>query len=215
MPHPFPTRGLYAITDSAITAAGDAEDRVSEAIQGGARAVQYRAKSPASEELRRQATALMRICHRHGVAFIVNDDPELAAAVGADGVHLGRSDPPYALARQLLGPGAIIGVSCYGDVDRAVEAGSAGADYVAFGGFFPSVTKPDAARTGLAVLRQARRRLELPIVAIGGITPENGAALIRAGADILAAIGGIFGGTDPRAAARRYARLWDTGPVGK
>jgi thiamine-phosphate pyrophosphorylase len=205
-PYPLPTRGLYAITGGAGT---DPEERLAAAIAGGARCVQYRVKSLASEERRRQASALIRICHRHAVPFIVNDDPELARQVGADGVHLGRFDPPYALARRLLGPGSVIGVSCYDDVDRACQAAAAGADYVAFGSFFPSATKPDAARAGLSLLRQARPLLALPIVAIGGITPENGAALIGAGADLLAVIGGVFGGPDPEGAARRYARLWD------
>ncbi len=209
---PFPRRGLYA-----ITAAGHSERAVSEAIAGGAVVVQYRAKSNPHEQRRRQASALLRLCHRLGVPLIVNDDPELARTVGADGVHLGRSDAASALARDLLGPAAIIGVSCYDDLERAVSAAADGADYVAFGSFFPSATKPEARRAAPALLERARQRLSIPIVAIGGITPENGGLLIEAGAELLAVIQGVFGGPDlgasddPRSAARRYAALFTAG----
>lgn len=215
MPYPFPGRGLYAIADAVCD-----ERAVSEAIAGGAVVVQYRAKSKPSDERRRQALVLGRVCHRHAVPFIVNDDPELARTVGADGVHLGRSDAPYAVAREMLGPTAIIGVSCYDDLDRASEAAAAGADYVAFGSFYPSASKPDAVRAEPALLGRARRRLSIPLVAIGGITPENGGRLIGAGADLLAAIRGVFGScdrreADPRAAARRYAGLFEANhPIG-
>ena len=212
MPYPFPGRGLYAIADAVCD-----ERAVSEAIAGGAVVVQYRAKSKPSDERRRQALVLGRICHRHAVPFIVNDDPELARTVGADGVHLGRSDAPYAVARGVLGPTAIIGVSCYDDLDRASEATAAGADYVAFGSFYPSASKPDAVRAEPALLGRARRRLFIPLVAIGGITPENGGRLIGAGADLLAVIRGVFGScdrreADPRAAAGRYAGLFKANP---
>lgn len=216
MPYPFPGRGLYAIADAVCD-----ERAVSEAIAGGAVVVQYRAKSKPSDERRRQqALVLRRVCHRHAVPFIVNDDPELARTVGADGVHLGRSDAPYAVAREVLGPTAIIGVSCYDDLDRAREAATAGADYVAFGSFYPSASKPDAVRAEPALLGRARRRLSIPLVAIGGITPDNGGRLIGAGADLLAVISGVFGScdrreADPRAAARRYAGLFEANhPIG-
>jgi len=216
MPYPFPGRGLYAIADAVCD-----ERAVSEAIAGGAVVVQYRAKSKPSDGRRRQqALVLGRVCHRHAVPFIVNDDPELARTVGADGVHLGRSDAPYAVAREVLGPTAIIGVSCYDDLDRASEAAAAGADYVAFGSFYSSASKPDAVRAEPAFLGRARRRLSIPLVAIGGITPENGGRLIGAGADLLAVISGVFGNcdrrdADPRAAARRYAGLFEANhPIG-
>ena len=184
------------------------------AIAGGARVIQYRDKS---SDLTRdwnrrlgQAQALRDLCRATGVALIVNDDIGLAAAVCADGVHLGRDDPALADARRLLGDTAIIGVSCYNRLDLAEEAQAAGADYVAFGSFFASSTKPLAVRADLGLLRLARRRIHLPLVAIGGITPENGAALIAAGADLLAVVSGVFAGPDPKAAAQRYARLFDT-----
>ncbi|MGH8565213.1 MAG: thiamine phosphate synthase [Gammaproteobacteria bacterium] len=210
MTYPFPGRGLYAIADAICD-----ERAVSEAIAGGAVVVQYRAKSKSSEERRRQALVLRRVCHRLKVPLIVNDDPALARTVGADGVHLGRSDATYAIAREVLGPAAIIGVSCYDDLERASEAAAAGADYVAFGSFYPSASKPGAVRAEPALLNRARRRrLSIPVVAIGGITPQNGGRLIGAGADLLAVIGGVFGGcdhpeADPRAAARRYAGLFE------
>lgn len=215
MPYPFPGRGLYAIADAVCD-----ERAVSEAIAGGAVVVQYRAKSKPSDERRRQALVLRRVCHRLAVPFIVNDDPELAHTVGADGVHLGRSDTPYAVAREVVGPAAIIGVSCYDDLDRAREAATAGADYVAFGSFYPSASKPDTVRAEPALLGRARRRLSIPLVAIGGITPDNGGRLIGAGADLLAVIRGVFGScdhreADPRAAARRYAGLFEANhPIG-
>ncbi len=209
MPYPFPGRGLYAIADAVCD-----ERAVSEAIAGGAVVVQYRAKSKHSDERRRQALVFRRVCHRLTVPFIVNDDLELARIVGADGAHLGRSDAPYAVAREVLGPTAIIGVSCYNDLNRASEAAAAGADYVAFGSFYPSASKPNAVRAEPTLLGRARRRFSIPVVAIGGITPENGGRLIGAGADLLAVIRGVFGScdhreADPRAAARRYAGLFE------
>jgi thiamine-phosphate pyrophosphorylase len=142
--------------------------------------------------------------------LLVNDDVELAAAVEADGVHLGRDDPAIERARARLGKSALIGVSCYNQLARALDAETRGADYVAFGSFFPSPTKPGAVRASLDLLQEARARLRVPIVAIGGITPENGASLIAAGADLLAVIDGVFNRTDIRAAAARYTQLFTT-----
>ena len=199
-------RGLYAITDG--SQGQTLIERVNSALKGGARIVQYRNKG--ADEPRREADAweLARLCRRHGVPLIVNDDPELARAVGADGVHLGRHDRHIELARATLGPGRLIGASCYDSLDLARQAVAAGADYLAFGSFFPSPTKPRAVRAALELLRQARG-LQLPVVAIGGITPENGAALIDAGADMLAVISGVFAQPDVAAASRRYACLFE------
>jgi thiamine-phosphate pyrophosphorylase len=144
-----------------------------------------------------------------GALFIVNDDVELALAVDADGVHVGRDDEGVAAARARLGPGRLVGASCYDQLGLARAAVAAGADYVAFGSFFPSPTKPNAARADVGLLRRARHELGVPLVAIGGITPENGAPLVAAGADMLAAIGAVFGASDPRAAAAAFAPLFD------
>lgn len=200
--------GLYAIADTHYLDAARLAPAVEAAIAGGARVVQYRDKRHDAASRVRQARDLAAICRRHGVLFLVNDDVVLAEAAGADGVHLGHGDMPLAAARRLLGPGKIIGVSCYNELERALAAERAGADYVAFGSFFPSRTKPQAVRATPDLLRAAKQRLPIPVVAIGGITPENGAALIEAGADMLAVIEGVFAQPDVRAAAGRYARLF-------
>ena len=201
-------RGLYAITDERLSAPGQLPGCVSAAIAGGARVIQYRNKQGNAQQRRQEAAALLQLCQQHQVPLIINDDVALAASVNADGVHLGKTDASLAQARQQLGPQAIIGVSCYNSLEGAMSAAQAGADYVAFGRFFSSHSKPDAQPAEAALLRQARRQLQLPIVAIGGITPENGQALLAAGADLLAAIYGVFGQPDIEAAASAYAALF-------
>lgn len=201
-------RGLYAITDSHLIPADKLTGQVAAAIRGGAAIIQYRDKSSSPAQRQQQAAALVSLCHDHGIPLIINDDVELAVAVGAHGVHLGKADSTVRSARKQLGANAIIGVSCYNEFERAVEAASEGADYVAFGRFFPSQSKPDTVTADPELLRQARQRLGIPVVAIGGITPENGQPLITAGAQLLAAIHGVFGQADVQAAARRYAELF-------
>ena len=205
-------RGLYAITDAALAANAGLEVQVRAALAGGARAIQYRDKGTDRARREREAATLAVLCAAFGVPLIVNDDIELAAAVGAGGVHLGRDDPAVGLARRRLGDRAIVGVSCYNELSRARAARAAGADYVAFGSFFPSPTKPRAVRAGIGLLERVRDELLLPVVAIGGITPENGRQLLVAGADMLAVIHGVFGQPDVEAAARRYAALFDSDP---
>ena len=201
----FPTRGLYAITQTEGKSADAVINEVAAALRGGAVVVQYRDKNPLDAPF--LARELVRICHQHQVPLLINDDIELAALVGADGVHLGREDGAIAQARQRLGNDAIIGVSCYNAVEHALAAQAEGATYVAFGRFFPSSSKPLAAPAEIETLRQAKRVLSIPIVAIGGILPENGAPLIAAGADLLAVIGGIFD-HQPEQAARAYQALF-------
>ena len=209
MPHPkLPARGLYVITSDAYRAADGIEAAVAAAIAGGALLIQHRNKNGGYAQRYTEAVALRAICRRHGRPLIVNDDLALARAVAADGLHIGRHDASYADARAVLGGDAIIGVSCYDDVPAARAAQANGADYVAFGRFFPSKSKPEAAAAEVSLLTQAKRQLRIPIVAVGGITPENGALLLDAGADILAVIEGVFGAADVRAAAGRYARLF-------
>jgi thiamine-phosphate pyrophosphorylase len=200
--------GLYVITDSRLTTVDNLLTRVGQAIAGGAAAIQYRDKTDDQQRRRAEAHALTGLCRRQGVIFIINDDVTLAAEVSADGVHLGQADTPLAAARQQLGSGAIIGVSCHNDLSLAKRAAQQGASYVAFGRFFPSASKPDAPAADIDILRQARRVIDLPVVAIGGITPDNGAALIEAGADALAVIHGVFSRPDVAAAAREYAGLF-------
>lgn len=200
----YPWGGLYVITDPTLTPAVPLSTQVAAAIAGGARWVQYRDKGQDPERRHQQAAALAQLCRGHQLPLIINDDPRLAAEVGADGVHLGRDDSALPAARRLLGPTAIIGVSCYNQLERARAAQAAGADYLAFGRFFASRSKPQALAAGAQLLRAARRELYLPLVAIGGITPENGSALVRAGADMLAVIHGVFGQPDVRLAARAF-----------
>lgn len=205
-----PLHGLYAITSATLCRTPGALPRAVEAaLTGGARLIQYRDKEGAAPQRRQTAKVLLELCRAHHALFIVNDDVELALAVGADGVHLGASDPPLREARRRLGGLATIGVSCANVLDRAVAAQDEGASYVAFGRFFPSRTKPDAPPAGLALLREARARMHVPICAIGGITPANGAALVEAGAHMLAAVEGVFGVSEIADAARGYARLFD------
>jgi thiamine-phosphate pyrophosphorylase len=200
--------GLYAIADTRYLDDDRLLPTAEQAITGGARVIQYRDKKHTGAERTQQAKRLTALCRQQGVLFIVNDDVTLAKETQADGVHVGREDASLAQAREQLGPQAIIGVSCYNELARAEVAEKQGADYIAFGRFFPSRTKPQAVQAGLDLLREAKKKLHIPVVAIGGITPENGAALIAAGADALAVIEGVFGQADVRAAAGRYARLF-------
>jgi len=201
-------KGLYAITDSALTPGPALPAAVEAAIRGGARLVQHRDKATDTARRRQEARALAELCRDHGAAFIVNDDVELALESGADGVHLGRDDADLATARVRLGPRALIGVSCYDSMELAVAGVHAGADYVAFGSFHASGSKPGAVRAPVALLTEARQKIGVPVCAIGGITPDNGAALVAAGAQMLAVIRGVFAEKDVKAAAESYARLF-------
>ena len=202
-----PARGLYLVTPD-MPDTGHLLARV-RPLLAFATCLQYRNKAADGALRREQAAALAEAARAAGVPFIVNDDVELAASVKADGIHLGEHDGPIATARARLGPDAIIGVSCYDDADRAVAAADAGADYLAFGAFFPSSTKPNARRATPALLRDARRH-GLPLVAIGGITPDNAPSLIDAGADLLAIVSSVFDAPDPVAAARAVHALFET-----
>lgn len=199
-----PRSGLYAITDGPRT---DLIDAVAAALRGGAALIQYRDKSDDAMRRHAEAGALVRLCAVHGAPLIVNDDVELAAACEAAGVHLGEDDADVAHARAVLGPQALVGVSCYDSLERARTAAAAGADYLAFGAFYPSPTKPRARRASLELLHAARP-LGLPLVAIGGITPDNAKPLIEAGANFVAVVSGVFAAADPEAAARTYAQAF-------
>ncbi len=203
-----PISGLYVITAEPNGHGGNLVAQVRLAIDGGARLVQYRDKSSDSVRRMRDASALAELCRGREIPFLINDDIDLAHAVAADGVHLGKNDVSLRDARAVLGSAAVIGISCYNHLDLARQAEVGGADYVAFGSFFPSSTKPDAARASPELLRCAREVLHVPIVAIGGILPENGRKLIDAGADALAVIDGVFGQSDILSAAQRYARIF-------
>lgn len=203
-----PLRGLYAVTDSSLTPPGQIVEYLRHALRGGAALVQYRDKGTDAARREQEVRALLDLCRAQQVPLIINDDVALAQRTGADGVHLGKEDSSPAYAREQLGAQAIIGVSCYGSLELALQAQAAGADYVAFGSFYPSHTKPHAAPVAIDVLIQARARLHIPVAAIGGITPERGAVLIQAGADLLAVVHGIFGQPDIYAATQCYAQLF-------
>ncbi len=195
-------RGLYLITpdepdDGRLLA------RVAPVLAHAA-CLQYRNKLASPRQRLRQADALRALCTDAGVPLIVNDDAALAAATGADGVHLGEHDGAIAAARALLGNDAIVGVSCYDDIRLGLDAAEQGADYLAFGAFFVSPTKPSARRAPIDLLHRARAT-GLPLVAIGGVSPDNAGTLIAAGADMIAVISGVFDAPDPVAAARAYA----------
>jgi thiamine-phosphate pyrophosphorylase len=194
--------GLYALTpDLADTAALSA--RTDLALSAGASAIQYRNKAASAELKLQQALALRALCSARGAIFIVNDDIELAHAVDADGVHLGRDDASIAAARARLGSAAIVGVSCYDELARAEAAIAAGGDYIAFGSFYPSLVKPDAVRPSLRLIAEAKARWpEISVVAIGGITAANAAPLIAAGADAVAVISALYDAPDVLLAAR-------------
>jgi thiamine-phosphate pyrophosphorylase len=199
--------GLYAITPS-----DDLLPRLSAlvelALKGGAKLVQYRNKDAPLPLKRAQAAELLRICRAHDARLIVNDDVWLAVEIGADGVHLGRGDGDPAMARQALGAKRILGVSCYDDVERAVAAAQAGADYVAFGSMFASPTKPNAPRASIEMIAEVKRRVDIPVAAIGGIRIDNAAALLRAGADMLAVLSDLFDAMDIKARAAAFQQLF-------
>lgn len=203
-------RGIYGITDDVLTPDELLLSSVEAALAGGIVLLQYRSKIPDAEKRRAQASHLLQLCRHYQTPLIINDDVQLCAGIGADGVHLGRSDVGFAEARSVLGDAAIIGITCHDSLDRAREAEAAGASYVAFGRFFPSRTKPDASPASISLLTEAKQQISLPVVAIGGINPENGASLIAAGADMLAVVHSLFAGDSVNENAERLTALFDS-----
>jgi thiamine-phosphate pyrophosphorylase len=203
----LPPHGLYAITPQWYPDRERLLAGVDAVLEGGAAVLQFRDKSgdPAWREA--MVRDLMVRCAERGVPLIINDDIDLATRCGAAGVHLGRDDTGVMAARAALGKRALLGVSCYNSLARAAAAAAAGANYLAFGSMYPSPTKPHAVQCGAGLLARARR-FDLPLVAIGGITQENGRPIIRSGADFLAVISGVFEQADISRAARAFAALW-------
>lgn len=199
--------GLYAITPD-IVDTGELLLKIRSALSGGTRVLQYRDKSSDATLKLSRALTLRNLTREFNVTFIINDDVQLAAQVDADGVHLGIADEDISSARKVLGSSKIVGVSCYNQLSRARDAVDAGVDYVAFGAFFTSAIKPEAVHTDISLLRQARAEFDLPLVAIGGITPHNGTALVQAGADALAVISSVFSAADITVAARSFSTLF-------
>lgn len=200
-------RGVYLLTRPSASPLA-LHDTVAAALDAGVVLVQYRDKSDDAQRRHAEATLLARACAARAVPLMINDDVALAAAVGAAGVHVGEHDASLAAARAALGPDAIVGVSCYDDAGRAATLAAAGADYLAFGSFFPSPTKPHARRASLDLLTGAARH-GLPRVAIGGITADNAEPLVAAGADLVAVISAVFDAPDPARAVRAFDHLFN------
>jgi thiamine-phosphate pyrophosphorylase len=200
--------GLYLITPDE-TGTARLLARTAPLLAAGATWLQYRNKSAGQALRHEQATALQALCAQVGVPLIVNDDVRLAKAVGAAGVHLGADDGDIAAARGVLGAGAIVGASCYDQLSLAQAAVAAGADYVAFGAFFPSRSKTDTRQARPELLTQAAA-LGVPRVAIGGITPDNARSLAQAGADLVAVISGVYDAADPVAAVHAYLQCFNS-----
>ncbi|WP_278439295.1 thiamine phosphate synthase [Pseudomonas oryzihabitans] len=205
-----PLRGLYAITDSALLAEGRLLPYVEAALQGGARLVQYRDKSGDASRRQDEAAALADLCRQHGAQLIINDDLALARRLGV-GLHLGQKDGSLAAARADLGADALLGGTCHASLELAEAAAQAGVNYLAFGRFFASSTKPDAPPAPLELLDQARSRFALPVCAIGGVTLDNGPLLLDHGVDLLAVVHSLFSAAsagEVERRARTFAQLF-------
>ena len=203
-------RGLYLLTPDEMDTARLVA-RVAAVLCEKPALLQYRNKLADAALRREQARALLPLCQASHVPLLINDDWQLAADIGAAGAHLGRGDGALAQARRGLGPTAILGASCYDQLDLALKAHEAGATYVAFGAFFESGTKPNARRAPLGLLAQARA-FGLPTVAIGGITPDNARIVLAAGADLVAVLGAVFEAANPAAATRALVSCFNPDP---
>lgn len=204
--------GIYAITDDALLPGARLLSACQTALEQGITLLQYRSKSADDKQRLEDALNLADLCASYDTPLLINDDVELCLAANADGVHLGRDDGSLASARERLGDNALIGVTCHASIEDALLAEQQGADYVAFGRFFPSHTKPQATQAELSLLVEARAQLKVPIVAIGGINAQNGASVIEAGADMLAVIHSLFGHEDVAQQARALTALFSGQP---
>lgn len=200
-------RGLYLVTPNWDDTAR-LLDVTAAALDAGAAMVQYRHKDASPELRSEQGGALLALCRRYQRPFIVNDHLALCLSLGADGLHVGGTDMSVAAARAELGPDKIVGASCYGDLQLAHAAWRAGASYVAFGGFYPSPVKKYTFTTAPSIIAEARAQIDLPVVVIGGMTPDNAAPLVEQGAHMVAAITSVYGAADPRAATRQFDALF-------
>jgi len=199
--------GLYVLTDQHLTPADKINACVAQAIDGGCSVVQYRDKTSSPAQRLQQAIELNNLCRNNGVLFIINDDITLAKKAGAHGIHIGKHDADLQQAREILGADSVIGVSCYNDLQLAIDAEKQGANYVAFGRFFDSTIKPDAVKAKPELLTEANQYISIPVAAIGGINLDNATGLINAGADMLAVISSVFAQKDIETAARNLTKL--------
>lgn len=201
-------RGIYAITDFASLDDDAVFARTEQLLRDGISTLQYRDKSNVADDKKRRAAVLQDLCKQFNTPFIINDDLALAQQTAADGIHLGKNDVDIHSARELLGP-VIIGRSCYNSLQLARDAQADGADYVAFGAFYPTRSKQDTVKAEPDILSRARHEITLPLVAIGGITPENGKVLINKGADLLAVISALYGVIDTGTAINKFNFLFE------
>lgn len=199
--------GLYAITDAGLLA-DNFEQAITQALQGGCRIIQYRDKSNDHQKRLQQSQLIRQLCDQYQALFIINDDIELTLEVNADGVHLGKDDNGLYAARQHLGNDKIIGITCYDQLQTAINAEQAGADYVAFGAFFSSSIKPEATNAPISLIAQAKKQLQIPVCCIGGISSKNAMPLIEAGTDMIAVISDIFANQDIKHASQSLSALF-------
>ena len=195
-------KGLYAITDQHLITEERFHVAVEAALQGGVSIIQYRDKSDDRNKRLQQANTLRSLCQQYGAISIINDDIELAQTVKADGVHIGKDDQSLKQARDVLGDNVIIGVSCYNDLELALAAENNSADYVAFGTMFSSPTKPDAVMATPNIISEAKRKLNIPVCGIGGVTEKNIHQLIQHDTDMAAVISSLFAADDIQQRAR-------------
>ncbi len=200
-----PLQGLYAITDEQLMPENVFSQKVEQALVGGTRIIQYRDKSNNPQKRFHQASLLCLLCKKYQAICLINDDVELAKAVNAQGVHLGRDDISLIQARQTLGDNAIIGISCYNDLNLAMTAEKNTASYVAFGAIFPSPTKPNAIVAGLNIISNAKQQLSVPICSIGGINDDNIHQVIQNGSDMVAVISSVFSSQDIQHSAKKLS----------
>ncbi len=203
-------KGLYAITRDSQ---GDSQRLLAEveaALRGGASIIQYRNKSGGEKQRLNEARQILKLCRHYAIPLVINDDILLAKRIGAAGVHLGRDDADLQTAREILGQKAVIGVSCYNKLELAEQAEAEGANYIAFGSFFDSPTKPAAVKAEQALLQRWKKH-RIPACAIGGITPENASALIASGADMIAIISSLWETDDIEQQARTFSELFNSG----
>lgn len=205
----YSLKGLYGITDSDLMPNTETMLRkVEQSIQGGAKIIQYRDKSSDLKKRVEQASVLNLICKKNNVPLIINDDAGLAAGIGAAGVHLGQSDGAIEEAREMLGDDAIIGVTCHDSLELALQAQQAGASYLAFGAFFPSQTKPNAKPAPLSLIKDVKDKVNLPIVAIGGISVDNADQIVTAGVDMIAVIHALYATKKVTTKAKQFHQLF-------
>ncbi len=204
--HADKLKGLYAITDEQLMTEQCFAQKAEAALQGGVKIIQYRDKSDDAKKRFQQASLLSSLCKQYQAICIINDDIELAKSVNAHGVHLGKDDASISNARQLLGENAIIGISCYNNIELAITAEKNAASYVAFGAMFSSPTKPDAIGAGPEIISTAKQQLATPVCAIGGITDKNIKQLIQQGTDMAAVISGLFAADDIKSTANLLSR---------